>query len=269
MADGRKNNGRKAGTTKNKIQGQIAKAPKKTASVKKDNSDYSALTNDDFLKVRDGETVEQWAERTKRRRPISVSNHNSKRDKEIKFLPNGGLQFHRRKLEGLKRHTKTTILVKYHEKPHDFMKNYSLVMRWASIKYGMTKDDIEIGYYFYDHEPFTKETFNRFCVQLGAVRGVFARFYKSGYINPIEIDMGPYRKTETVKVYTLSMEFIVRIRKIYEVIAKLVPVTLETLKGRKPIEKDLTDELLKMYEEANEIIVGLRKPDKIRFRNEE
>ena len=268
MTDKRKSNSRKLGS-KNKIQGQIAKAPRKTASVKKDNSDYSALTNEEFLKVREGETQKQWEQRTRKRRPISLTNHHSKRDKEIEFLPNGTLRFHRRKLEGLTRHTKTSILVKYHEKPHDFMKNYSLVMRWASIKYAMMKDDIEIGFYFYDHEPFTKETFNRYCVQLGTVRGVFARFYKSGYINPIEIDMGPYRKSETVKVYTLSFEFISKIRKIYEVIAQLVPVTLTMQKGKKLVDKDLTDELLKMYDEANEIIVGLRKPDKMRFRNEE
>ena len=64
------------------------------------------------------------------------------------------------------------------------------------------------------------------------------------------------------KVYSLSQEFLHRIENIYKVLTKMQPA-LE-LSG----QEELNAELLRMYEEANETIKGLRQQEKIRFRNE-
>jgi hypothetical protein len=266
--DGRANNGRKAGTTKNKVQGQITKAPRKTGSQKKDDSNYTALTNDEFLKVREGETQQEWEKRTKKRRPLKLDNGRNKVSKEINFLPNGSIQYERKKLTGLRAQTKTIIVKNILERPHNFMKHYALVMRWASIRFGITKDCLEIGFYFYDREPFTIQEFNLYCIQLGTVRGMFSKFYQNGYVYPISVDLGEYRESKDIRIYSLSVEFLSAIKRTYDVIAKLVPVSLNQKKGERIKEKDLTDELLKMYEEAEEIIKGIRKPELIRFRNE-
>jgi hypothetical protein len=260
--DGRKNNGRKAGTTKNKVQGEIAKAPRKVGSSKKDFSDYSALTNDEFLKVKEGESQEQWELRTSKRRIIKLKNTRTERYQEIFFMKNGKITFVKRYLTGMKKDLMMNVRINFNQSTFDFMKHYAFVMRWATIRFGILKDDLEIGFYLAGDKPFTVEEFDQICLQLGAVRGVFHRFYKNGYICELVIDMGDGKTFKRTKVYALTNEFSQKIFKIYQYLTKLLPVT--ELKG----QESLNSELLKMYEEANETIKGLRKPETIRFRNE-
>lgn len=267
--DGRANNGRKAGTTKNKVQGEIVKAPKKAGSEKKDLSDYTAITNDEVLKVKDGESLEQWEKRTKRRRPLNLKNQKTQRHKQIEFLENGKIIFQRIKLKGMKRDLKTSIFSKYIEQPFDYMKYYGLVMRWASIKYGITKDAFEIGFYFFDREPFSAEEFNIHCTQLGTVRGMFSKFYKNGYIYPIEIIVGNNGETKSTNTFCLTKEFMIRIRGVYKVLSKIAPPATRDLKYQDEEFKEVYLELKKMYEESEEIMKGIKKPELIRFRNED
>jgi len=97
------------------------------------------------------------------------------------------------------------VRTRFAEKPYDFMKVYALILRWASVKHNVSKDDLEIGYYFYNGYHFSFKEFNDICIQLGTVRGVFSRFKKKGYIVSIAVEVdGQMRESG---YFVLSIEF--------------------------------------------------------------
>ena len=267
-SDGRINNGRRLGTTKNKVSGEIAKKENKLGSVKKDKSDHHAKTTDEILKVKKGETQKEWENRVKRNRVIKLDNYSTQRYQEVEFMENGKIVFRKRKLTGQHNNLKKTINAQYREMPFDYMRNYALIMRYITVKYDILQSDIELGYYFYDEAPFTKDYFNQVCAQLGLIRGVFSRFYKSGYICGIEVDMGGKRDNLQTKLYALSTEFGFKIRDVYKIISGLTPLVIRDEKGSSKLYRDDYDTLYRMYLESKEIIKGIKKPEKIRFRNE-
>jgi hypothetical protein len=238
------------------------KRVKKPNSAQKELNDYQAKTRKEFLKRKAHETEEEWEKRTRRRRLFGVNKTN-----DISIASDGKMVSYGRKLNGVKRENKLVIKTRFIEKPYDFLKHYAFVMRWASVRYHVLKEDIELGYYFYDGEPFTKEDFVLACIQLGTVRGVFNRFYRSGYIMPISIisRAGVVKNTE---YYSLTVEFQYLIKRVYGVLSKVTPMMLTNRWELGKQSEELMDLLIAMNTEIEEIIRGERNPEKIIFRNE-
>lgn len=238
------------------------KTVKKTNSAQKDLNDYQALTRKEFLRRKAGETQEEWETRTKRRRLFGVSKTN-----DIRIARDGKIESYGRKLKGPKREHKLVIRARFVEKPFDFLKCYAFVMRWASVRYDVLKEDIELGYYFYDGEPFTKEDFVLACIQLGTVRGVFNRFYRNGYIMPYSIitRAGVIKNTE---YYALTTEFQYLIKRVYAALSKVAPMMMTNRSELKVQSEELTAMLIKMNEDIEETIRGEKNKEKIVFRNE-
>ena len=261
--DGRANNGRKKGTTKNKVQGEIAKPKRKTNSIKIKDSDYQDVNRKEFLRVKVGESVEDWNGRTAKKRVFGI-----RKDNKILVANNGKLRTYRHDRKGKAKEKMLEIIVRFTERPYDYLKCYAFIMRWASVRYDIFKDDLELGYYFYDGKPFTKEEFNYVCIQLGTVRGVFSRFYKSGYIMPYAIisSSGVIKDTE---YYCLTVEFVNLIKRTYDVISKVAPMKLISWNGEPKLDEELIVMLQKLNTEIEETINGIKKPEKIIFRNEE
>ena len=239
------------------------KRVKKTNSAQKELNDYQAKTRKEFLKRKAGESQEQWEKRTRRRRLFGVNKTN-----DISIASDGKMVSYGRKLNGVKRENKLIIKTRFIEKPFDFLKCYAFVMRWASVRYDVLKEDIELGYYFYDGEPFTKEDFVLACIQLGTVRGVFNRFYRSGYIMPISIisRAGVIKNTE---YYSLTMEFQYLIKRVYGVLSKVTPMMLTNRSELGKQSDELKEMLIKMNEDIEETIRGEKNKEKIIFRNEQ
>lgn len=258
---GTSGNGRKVGS-KNKFQGVINKQPRLNNSIKKDERDKSNLTTKEFLKVKKDESKPQWEERTQKRRVFGVTEKF-----DIRIAKNGQLKAQKRTLTGKKREVMLKINYLFCQKPYDFLKSYAFVMRWAVVRYGVIKDDLELGYYFYEGTPFTKLEFERKCIQLGSVRGVFRRFYSKGYIMPFAIisHSGAVRNTE---YFSLTVEYSNLIKKIYGILSKVAPFTFDTSNGYGKQSPELMELLLNMNTEIEEILTGLKKQEEIVYRNE-
>lgn len=253
--------GRKVGS-KNKFQGVINKQPRLNNSAQKDDRDKSNLTTKEFLRVKKNESKKEWEERTQKRRVFGVTEKYA-----IRICKNGQLKAHKKTLTGKNREVMIKIHYQFCQKPYDFLKSYAFVMRWAVVRYGIVKDDIELGYYFYEGSPFTKLEFERKCVQLGSVRGVFRRFYSKGYIMPFSIisHSGMVKNTE---YFTLTTEFSFLIKKIYGILSKVAPFTFDTSNAYGKQSPELMELLLDMNTQVEETLTGLKKQEEIVFRNE-
>jgi len=259
--NGNSGNGRKLGS-KNKYQGVINKQPRLNNSAKKDERDKSNLTTKEFLRVKKNESKPEWEERTQKRRVFGVTEKY-----DIRICKNGQLKAQKLTLTGKKREVMLKINYLFSQKPYDFLKSYAFVMRWAVVRYGIIKDDIELGYYFYEGTPFTKLEFERKCIQLGSVRGVFRRFYSKGYIMPFSIisHSGMVKNTE---YFSLTTEFSFLINKIYGILSKVAPFTFDTSNAYGKQSPELMELLLDMNTQVEETLTGLKKQDTIIYRNE-
>lgn len=259
--DKRKYNGRRKGSA-NEIQGQIKDKNITPNSSKTDFRDESNLSTSEFLKVRKGESQEDWEKRTKKKRV----HRSSEKKFPIKVAQNGRLVISKRAAKNSNKLMQLKILVRFHERPFDFLKMYAFVMRWASVRFGIVKDDIELGYYFYEGTPFTKEEFEHYCAMLGAVRGLFSRFVKKGYLSNISIttDAGKIKETE---YYQLSMAFNNVLSRVYDLISKTNPVNTKENWTVKKVNPDLRLEIEKMNDEIYEILSGAKKQEKIKTEN--
>jgi len=228
--------GRKKGMTKNRFPGMIREKKRKVGSVKKKEDTYQAETKAEFLKVREGETEEQWKKRTGRKRFTQSNN-------KIRGLRKGRVYSYANKLRASEKLVCNAVRTRFAEKPYDFMKVYALILRWASVKHNVSKDDLEIGYYFYNGYHFSFKEFNDICIQLGTVRGVFSRFKKKGYIVSIAVEVdGAMRESG---YFVLSIEFSNIIRSIYGALTKTIPMTL--FRGKRD-GREIPADLLSMME---------------------
>lgn len=258
--DRRKFNGRAKGS-KNKIKGQPQEKKQVFNSAKADFRDESNLSSQESLKVREGETKEQWEKRTYKKRLYG----NATKDNKIKIAQNGKLYLHKR----FKKHERMKALaisIRVIERPYDFMKMYALIMRWANVKYGVLQNDFEIGYYFYEGTPFTKQEFESVCTLLGSVRFVFSRFIKKGYIQNVVIltSHGIERKTE---YYQLTMKFTGAIKTIYGLITKTTTVNMSNRGYVEKMSDSLRAEIEKLNDEIGEILKGNQKQETIKTEN--
>lgn len=255
--DKRKYNGRKSGTTKNKVQGEIVKKEFKVGSVKKRKNTYQSETMEEFLKVRPGETLKEWEKRTEKRRLVGQV-----KDNKISVAKNGKLEVRKEVLTGMDKELQIKVLNRFREKPYDYLKNYAYIMRWASTRYGVFKDDIEIGFIFYDQGAFTRNEFERACIRLGTVRGVFSRFLKKGYLSQYSLVSKEGLVTQ-FEYYQLTVEFLRMLKATYEAISKVNKMTLTIRSSaeykKNPPPKELEEYLIQLNNEVDQVNNGQLK----------
>ena len=252
--DKRKYNGRKAGTTKNKIQGAFAEKKDAFGSAKEKKNKFQTESMEEFLKIRPGETFEQWEKRTSKKRIHGVTKNNN-----LSIAKNGKVVIDRERLTGMAKENQVRIRHKFIERPYDFLENYAFIMRWASIRYGISKDDIEIAFFFYGKGMFTKEEFTRVCVQLGTVKGVWTRFINKPYITAAVL----VTKDDVVKemeYYQFTAEFSRLLLAVYGGLSKVNKLTLTIRSSaqykRNVVHKELNDFLEQLNREVDQTIKG-------------
>jgi len=251
--DKRKKNGRKKGSS-NKLKGEIKDKVNLPNSARAGFRNESNINSAEFMKVLPGETQEEWELRTRKRR------NNVHFNKKIKVAKNGSLLLIEKKLSKVGRDRKISMQVEFIERPHVFLENYAFVMRWATVKYDILKDDIELGMVFYRKKTFTKEEFDYVCSQLGAVRGVWSRFKKKEYVVNMSImsSDGIIKETEH---YSLSLWFANAIKRIYGMITKTTPIILNKRLDYPRMEVELIEKIEEMNQEIYDILSGNKKPD--------
>lgn len=247
--DGRKNNGRKKGTTVNKIKGKIAPKKDNFGSALVKTNKYQSQTIEEFLKVRDGETFEQWSRRTESRRIHGISKNNN-----ISIAKRGIVEIKPDKLKGMDRTLQLKVLNRFIERPYDYLENYAFILRWASVRYGISKDDIEIAFYFYNKGMFTDSEFNRVCLMLGTVRGVWARFIRNQYV----VQSFIITKDDIVKefeYYQFTNEFLRLLRAVYGALSKINKLTLTARTSSNYKRNVVSPELNEFLEQLNREII--------------
>lgn len=256
--DGRKNNGRFAGTTKNKIQGKLAEKKDNFGSAKQKKNRFQTESMEEFLKIREGETFEQWNKRTSPKRIHGVNKNNN-----LKIAKLGKVVIDRERLTGMAKEKQVRIRHKFIERPYDFLENYAFIMRWASIRYGISKDDIEIAFFFYGKGMFTKDEFTRVCVQLGTVKGVWARFVSKPYITSAVL-VTKDNVVKEMEYYQLTAEFSRLLLAVYGGLSKVNKLTLTIRSSaqykRNVVHKELNDFLEQLNREVDETIKGELTP---------
>jgi hypothetical protein len=255
--DGRSNNGKRLGS-KNKLQGEIAPKKDRFGSVLAKTSNYQSQTLELFLKRRQGESFEQWNKRTESRRIHGVN-----KKTHLKIAQKGKVVVKPQVLKGMKRELQLTVVNRFIERPYDYLENYAFVMRWASVRYGISKDDIEIAFFFYNKGMFTKDEFNRVCVQLGTVRGVWSRFVKKPYITKSILVMED-KMVREFEYYQLTSEFLRLLNAIYGALSKVNKLTLTARTSadykRVVVSPELNEFLTQLNREVDEVNLGIEKP---------
>lgn len=219
-------------------------------------------SQEEFLKVREGETQTEWERRTRYRRVLP--------QEEIDRTVKGRLI----KKKNEKAKTNFKVYQKqwdkertvYNEREHDYLKFYAPIMNWASIKFDIRKEDLEIGFFFYNHPIFTREQFNNMCGMFSRKPNiVFGRFLRNGYIASRK--MGKEKKADLH--YRLSVEMVAKMRHIYEVMQlEKIPRDIDYKKNSSK-RNILQVTLRELQKEVQEIESGKSTADRIIFRNEE
>ena len=214
---------------------------------------------EEFLKRREGESFEQWNKRTEKRRIHGVSKKNN-----ITIAKKGKIHISPEKLKGMDRDIQIRIHNRFIERPYNYLENYAFVMRWASVRYGISKDDIEIAFFFYNKGAFSSDEFNRVCVQLGTVRGVWSRWVKKPYVTPLSIVTQESILKET-EYYQLTSEFLRLLRAVYGAISKVNKLTL-TIRSSASYKRDvvcpeLNEFLEQLNREVDQVNNGELKPN--------
>jgi hypothetical protein len=253
--------------SKGKGPGQPKKKPVKYSDLKpfegkpKANLTQRQLnTFNEFIKVKEGETQEQWEKRTRRRRLIT--------EKEITQLSKTHkLQIHLSKRAKSAAEIRNNVLrIRPVVRDFDFMKYYGIVINFYSIKYGIRKDDLEVGFYFYEGIPFTRERFDNACIlNSGVMLGKFMRFKKSNYIAEIiktdkRLDK-PDKKSKT-GLFQLSKAFANKLTYIYRVLGKMNGIRMYHQKEITPLNEELREIIYEMNLEIMEIQTGKKPQEK-------
>lgn len=253
---------------KGKSSGPVKKPPVKYRDLKpfegkpKANLTQGQLKSfNEFIKVKEGETQEQWEKRTRSRRVIT--------EKEITQLSST----HKLQIRAVKKSKKaveyqnSVLSVRPIIRDFDFMKYYGIVVNFYSIKYGIRKDDIEVGFYFYDGVPFTRDRFENACIlNSGVMTGKFLRFKKNKYITEkIKTDKRfnlPDKKTNT-GLYSLDKNFAVKLTYIYKVLGKMNGIRLYGQTAITPLNEELRQMIYDMNLEIMEIQTGQKPQSKM------
>lgn len=222
-------------------------------------SQHQLKTFDKFMARKPGETKEQWDKRTRSRRVI--------REDEIDTLPkNSRLRVQKiKKIQKEIEYKNRCVVSTTVDKDFDFLKYYGIIMRFFSIKYDIKKVDLEVGFYFYENLPFTKERFENICVMVtGCSTGKFNYFRRMGYVKEIVKQQKTRTKTVDLKtnLFKLSRGFVHQITEVYSILGRMKELRM----GQKtvtPYAQELRDVLFEMNEEIMDIQLGRKNSESI------
>lgn len=228
------------------MNGSIAKA--------KGLSAYQLRTQEEFLKVRPGETQAQWEKRTRFRR--------ERPEEEIAATTIG-----KKKIAVFKAKSKkiedSRIRIQQHDKDFNFLKFYIFVINWASVKYGISQQDLEIGFHFHLNLPFTKAQFLNKCL-LFTKRGhaTFVRLHSAGHIIEfMTVQTSKDKEKKGTNMYCLSHSFVMVLNEIYKKITFTTSFDFKANTSR-TMSPELEKLLHEMSQENNEILTGKKEPYK-------
>ena len=212
----------------------------------------------EFLKIREGETQSEWEKRTKSRRFRSEQDFANNLSHKKKIIVNK-----KRKKTDYAEYRKKYYRFYISEKIGSFLKHYAVVMAWAEIKYGIPKEDLEIGFMFYNEtKPFTKEQFtNRTLLLKFNSSSIFNRFFKNKYLNKLT---GGEKLTED-DFFMLNSFFMMKINAIYDKITLFNGFTnqeLSIIHNKEKIKNNnesLFNEMKRMNDERKDFKAGFLK----------
>lgn len=209
-----------------------------------------------FIQVKEGETHEQWSKRTAHRRVLSTDEINNLG----RYNPKKVKKNKRRKYE------REMLVVNQSARTFDYLKHYAIVMNYYSIKYGVYKEWLEIGFYFYEGTPFTKTTFENVCVlSFCNSNRVFKHFLKKGWIVPVykkTISAKNNIKREPTDLYVFHKHFTNKISYLYKILQKITPFRMLGPMSH-ALSKETKTILHQMMDEVSEINTGKKLPDDI------
>lgn len=224
--------------------------------VKTGQSEWKKRSNAEFLKVREGETLEQWRKRTIHRRVRDVDEI-----LELKLTNPLRINLRNRERNRIDQRNKF-IRVQCVEREFDFLRYYGIVVNYFSIKFGIRVEDIQIGFYFYSNIPFTKERFDNAAVlHYGTSLWKHNRAIKEGLIVELIQTIKHYNKENTYKktsLYQLTPGFLLQLNDIYRTIGKM-----NTIQLKQPIFSGLSPEIMQIMKDMNDDILDIqtgRKP---------
>ena len=223
--------------------------------IKPGMSEYQKKTMAEFFKVKEGETQEQWKKRTSTRRVVDIDEVNPSNTRHPLIVM-------KRKRNIAKIKNKNDYIVTQPMiKEFDFMRFYGIVINFYSIKYGIRKEDLEVGFYFFDNIPFTKERFNNALVLMtGCNNNKINRFQKEGLIEEIVKIIKVYKgedKHERTGLYRLTKIFSNKLTYIYRTLGRMNELRIK--------QKTLTilpPEIKQLIQEMNEEIIAIQTGDK-------
>ncbi len=224
-------------------------------------SERQKKTMNEFMKVREGETIEEWKKRTSHRRVKELD--------EIKELSiNHPLRLHVRSRERHAIETKNKYkTIQTVEREFDFMRYYGIVINYYSIKYGIRVEDLQLGFYFYSNIPFSKDRFDNAAVlHLGTNRSKLKYFIENGYVEELFHTKKRFNLSdvqERMYLYQLTKKFVHKLTLIYRTLAKMnaikmdQPILSHLSSGVKQILTDMQDEVMDIH-------TGRKPQDKIK-----
>lgn len=223
-------------------------------------SDFQKRTNAEFMKVREGETIDQWKKRTRCRRVKEVDEI-----KELALMNPLRVMLRSRERNTVESRNKF-ILVQPVVREFEFMKYYGIVINYYSIKYGIRVEDMQLGFYFYTNIPFTKDRFeNAAVLHLGTSKGKLNYFINNGYLEEVFNLQKHYNKEDTKEktyLYKLTKEFVKQLTNIYRTLGKMNKIRLT-----QPIFTGLSGEIkeliMEMNAEIQEIQTGGKPQEKL------
>lgn len=212
--------------------------------IKSGMSDYQKRTMNEFMKVREGETQEQWLKRTARRR---IKNN----DEKLELSDWNKLKLRLiRSQKKLKEKHDSEIEYQVRERDFDFMKYYGIVITYFSFKYSIRVEDYSVGFYFYSNIPFTRQRFeNALKLITGGHIKKINRFISDGLIEEI-INTKTEKETS---LYRLTNPFVRKLGQIYDVLGQM-----NTIQLKQPLFSDMHPELKQMIQDMNDFIMDVK-----------
>lgn len=265
----RKKGNRNFSGMKKKVKLGRPKEPKKkygpfslNAKIKPGMSDYQKRTMKKFMEVREGETIEQWKRRTATRRIKEIDEIN-----ELALMNPLRVIQRKRDRNAISSRNKY-ILVQPVEREFDFMRYYGIVINFYSIKYGIRKEDLEVGFYFYTNIPFTKDRFNNAMILMtGTNVGKFNRFMKDGLLEEIiktKKQLNGPDKYEKTYLYKLSKQFVDKLTYIYRTLGKMNGIRMDQQPILSPLPPEAKQMIQDMNDQIQDILTGRKPQDLIK-----
>lgn len=228
--------------------------------IKRGLTDYQKRTMAEFMKVREGETLEQWRKRTARRRVKEIDEI-----KELSLMNPLRVMQRNRERNAIALKNKY-LIVQPVEREFDFMRYYGIVGNYFAIKYGLRKEDIEVGFYFYTNLPFTRDRFeNVMMLVTGSKTKKLARWINEGLLEElIKVEKqynGPDKHVKT-HLYRLTRSFVDKLTYLYRTLGKMNKISVHNplyamlSKEEKQIIKDMNDHI-------EDIMTGRKPQEKI------